>query len=116
MTGCKPVRKSVDAKDARELAIEWDTFYARFAHTDFSAEEEKALDSVKRKADQRILITTEEVSNCFRKTNSRNACGSDQIPGAVLRRATALQLQSSREPFSHPWTPGILPCYGRQPS
>ena len=63
MEGCR----SVDAKDAQELASELNTFYARFDHTDFSAEQEKALGSVRKEADQRIMITTEEVRNRFRK-------------------------------------------------
>ena len=113
MIRSKPARKSVDAKDAKELANNLNTFYARFDHADYSAVQQEALGSVRRTADQWIVITTEVVRNCFKKTKSRKACGPDHIPGTLLTQCHSSLL---RESSSHPCTPGISPCYGRRPS
>ena len=57
---CKRGKRSWLREEARMKRYkELNTFYARFDHTAFSTEQEKALESVSRKADQRIVITTD---------------------------------------------------------
>ena len=87
-----------------------------FDHTDFSTEQAKASGSVRRGANQRTVITTEEVGNGFRKTNSRSARGPDHILGAVLRQCHSSLASVFTRLFQSSLDTGYISCYGRPPS
>ena len=85
MTGYNPNKKSLVADDPRKLAHDLNCFYARFDSTDFSAERAATLAEVNGMEQREEVLTEEEVSRRFRLVSQCNACGPDEIPGAVLK-------------------------------